>query len=82
VAQGDVQEQAGEEAMIEEQSQEGEAYDGEEVGRTLVDVDQMGMVGKEVEVEVEVGFPFPRVREEEGDVGRTFVGVQNSFEVA
>jgi hypothetical protein len=80
VAQGDVQEQAEEEAMIEEQIQEGEAYDGEEVGRTLVDVDRMGMVGKEVEVEV--GFPFPRVREEGGDVGRTFVVVQNSFEVA
>ena len=81
----DVQEQGEEEALIVEQSREGEAYGEEEVERTSVDVDRTGM---EVEVEVEeveaaFPFPFPKDVEEEGEEdGKTFVVVQVSFEAA
>ena len=76
----DVQEQGEEEALIVEQSREGEAYGEEEVERTSVDVDRTGMeVVVEVE-EVEAAFPFPFPKGEED--GKTFVVVQVSFEAA
>ena len=81
LTQEDVQEQGEEEASIEERSQEGDAYDDEEVGRTLVDVDRMGIGGVEG-VEVGEASPFPKAQEEGEEVGRRFVMVQASFEVA